>query len=90
MVCARMCVSVCVCVAVNGHACYIWIGNDITNFILVCFLYHFLSLLLFRFGLVCVNRCVCLSVSMSVSVCLLVCDSNTCFSIFFFFYCISE
>ena len=31
IVCVRMCVYVSVCGAVNSHACYRWIVNDITD-----------------------------------------------------------
>ena len=29
--CDGRCVSVCVCLAVNSHGCYIWIVNDLTD-----------------------------------------------------------
>ena len=63
--CICMCVSVCVCVAVNSHASYIWIVNDMTDSNTCLFsaaVFHFLFSLLFCFGIICIRRCLCLSV----------------------------
>ena len=49
--------SVCVCLAVNSPACYIWIVNDIKDSN-ICFLFQ-VFFLLFCFGIVCVRWCVC-------------------------------
>ena len=45
--CLSVCVRVFVCVAVNSHACYRWIVNDITDCIVVCFLFQCVSFILF-------------------------------------------
>ena len=73
IVCARMCVSVCVCAAVNGHACYIWIGNDITNSNTCLFSVSFFPPSFIPFSIsmckqVCVSQCVYVCVSVFVSV----------------------
>ena len=55
-----MCVCECVCVAGNSYGCYIWIVNYLTDCNTFCFLK--VCILLFYFGIVCVRRCVCVSV----------------------------
>ena len=66
-VCECMCVSVCLCVyvAVNSHACYIWIVNDITDYN-TCLFSVSGFFLLFCLGIVCVRCCVCVCVSVCV------------------------
>ena len=66
-----MFVSVCVCVAVNSHACCIWIVNDITDCNSCLFFFSFFfSPLLLHFGMVCVRRfvCVCVYVKLLIAV----------------------
>ena len=60
-----MCQCVCVYVAVNSHACSIWIVNDITD-TNACFLFQFFFL---YFRIVCVSRCVCQFVCVCVCNC---------------------
>ena len=55
--CVYVCLSVCVCLAVNSPACYIWIVNDITDFNTCLFSVSGFCLL-FYFGIVCVRWCV--------------------------------
>ena len=62
-----MCVCVSVCVAVNSHACSIWIVNDITD-TNACFLFQFFLLFFLYFRIVCVSRCVCQFVCVYVTV----------------------
>ncbi len=50
----------CVCVAGNSYGCYIWIVNYLTDCNTFCFFK--VCILLFYFGIVCVRRCVCVSV----------------------------
>ena len=63
--CVYVCISVCwvcVCVAVNSHACYICIVNDITDFNTSLFS---VSGFFFSFSIckeVCIYICVCVSV----------------------------
>ena len=47
-----MYLCVCVCIAVNSHACYRWIVNDMIDCNSFCFLFQCES---FYFGLVCVR-----------------------------------
>ena len=53
------CVHACVCmyVAVNSHACYRWIVNDITD-CKTCLFYVSGLFVLFCFSIVCVQMCV--------------------------------
>ena len=57
-VCECMCVSVCLCVyvAVNSHACYIWIVNDITDCNICLFSVSVFVVVLFYFGIVYVRE----------------------------------
>ena len=68
----------CLCVAVNSHACYIWIVNDITD-CNTC-LFSVLVFFCFRKGSVCVS-CVCVCLAVNSPVCYIwivndVTDSN--------------
>ena len=55
---------VCLCVAVNSHACYIWIVNDSTD----CNTCLFSVSDFFCFRKVCVRKCVCMYFSVCVYV----------------------
>ena len=70
----------CVCVAVNSHACYICIVNDITDSNTCLFS---VSVFSFYFGTVCGSRCVCVCVAVNSPACYMwivndITDFNTC------------
>ena len=55
-----------VCVAVNSHACYIWIVNDLTDYLFV-FCFSFFAFILFW-------NSMCKEVCVSVLVCVCLCQ----------------
>ena len=85
----------CLCVAVDSHACYIWIVNDITDSN-TCFFSVAGFFLFFCFRKVCVRKCVCRCVSVCVSAvnspaCYIwivndITDASTCLFQFFFLF----